>query len=77
MKVALHLKDHPDVAWVRYPGLPDDPQYKKTQKYLKGSGEFAEVFPQLVSQVFNTHSSLCLPTPIPFRRSNGCVRYQI
>ena len=25
MKVARHLENHPDVAWVRYPGLPSDP----------------------------------------------------
>lgn len=44
MKVALHLKSHPKVAWVRYPGLPDDPQYKKAQKYLKGTGGPMVVF---------------------------------
>mmetsp|Transcript_36711 Transcript_36711/g.66039 ORF Transcript_36711/g.66039 Transcript_36711/m.66039 type:complete len:446 (+) Transcript_36711:104-1441(+) len=44
MKAALHLKDHPDVAWVRYPGLPEDPQYEKAQKYLKGSGGPMVVF---------------------------------
>jgi len=38
LKVALHLKDHPGVAWVRYPGLPEDPQYEKAQKYLRGTG---------------------------------------
>ena len=30
----------PDVAWVRYPGLPSDPQHHKSQKYLKGTGEY-------------------------------------
>ena len=44
MKVALHLKSHPKVAWVRYPGLPDDPQYEKSQKYLKGTGGPMVVF---------------------------------
>ena len=44
MKVALHLKDHPSVAWVRYPGLPDDPQHAKAQKYLKGTGGPMVVF---------------------------------
>jgi O-acetylhomoserine (thiol)-lyase len=44
MKVALHMKDHPNVAWVRYPGLPDDPQYEKAQKYLKGTGGPMVVF---------------------------------
>jgi O-acetylhomoserine (thiol)-lyase len=33
--VAAHLKDHPDVAWVRYPGLPDDPANPVARKYLK------------------------------------------
>lgn len=39
LKVARHLDTHPDVAWVRYPGLPSDPQYEKAQKYLKGTGK--------------------------------------
>ena len=38
MKTALYLRDHPHVSWVRYPGLPEDPQYEKAQKYLKGTG---------------------------------------
>ena len=25
LKVAYHLKSHPKIEWVRYPGLPDDP----------------------------------------------------
>mmetsp|Transcript_24748 Transcript_24748/g.51786 ORF Transcript_24748/g.51786 Transcript_24748/m.51786 type:complete len:446 (+) Transcript_24748:143-1480(+) len=44
MAVALHLKDHPSVAWVRYPGLPEDPQYEKAQKYLSGKGGSVVVF---------------------------------
>jgi O-acetylhomoserine (thiol)-lyase len=44
LKVALHLKDHPGVAWVRYPGLPEDPQYDKAQKYLRGTGGPMVVF---------------------------------
>ncbi|KAL7511113.1 hypothetical protein ACHAXN_008811 [Cyclotella atomus] len=44
LKVARHLEAHPDVAWVRYPGLPSDPQYKKAQKYLKGTGGPMVVF---------------------------------
>jgi O-acetylhomoserine (thiol)-lyase len=35
MQVAKHLKDHPHVAWVRYPGLEDDPTYPTAMKYLK------------------------------------------
>lgn len=44
MKTALHLKDHPLVSWVRYPGLPDDPQHEKSKKYLKGKGGAMVVF---------------------------------
>lgn len=43
-KVAEYLKKHPKVAWVRYPGLKDDPQYKKQLKYLKGKGGPLVVF---------------------------------
>lgn len=32
--VAEFLSDHPKVAWVRYCGLPDDPNYDLAQKYL-------------------------------------------
>lgn len=35
MKVAEHLKRHPKIAWVRYPGLPDDPTHDLAAKYLK------------------------------------------
>lgn len=35
LAVANHLKKHPKVVWVRYPGLPDDPTYKTASKYLK------------------------------------------
>ncbi|MFZ2399673.1 MAG: O-acetylhomoserine aminocarboxypropyltransferase/cysteine synthase family protein [Smithella sp.] len=35
LAVAQHLKKHPKVSWVRYPGLPDDPTYKTASKYLK------------------------------------------
>lgn len=44
MKVAKHLQSHPKVGWVRYPGLPDDLQYAKAQKYLKGRGGAMVVF---------------------------------
>jgi O-acetylhomoserine (thiol)-lyase len=32
--VAEHLKRHPKVAWVRYPGLKDDPTHDRAAKYL-------------------------------------------
>jgi len=34
-KVAEYLVNHPDVAWVRYPGLKDDPHHELATKYLK------------------------------------------
>lgn len=34
LKVAEFLKNHPKVAWVRYPGLPGDPSYDLAKKYL-------------------------------------------
>lgn len=44
LAVAKHLKDHPDVEWVRFPGLEDDPEYAKNQKYLRGKGGSVVVF---------------------------------
>jgi len=39
LEVAKWLKTHPKVAWVSYPGLPDDPNHALQQKYSpKGSG---------------------------------------
>ena len=35
LKVAGYLKSHPKVAWVRYPGLEDDPTHPVAKKYLK------------------------------------------
>jgi O-acetylhomoserine (thiol)-lyase len=35
LKVAEYLKKHSNVAWVRYPGLKDDPSYKAASRYLK------------------------------------------
>ena len=34
-EIARFLKEHPQVEWVRYPGLPDDPTYPVASKYLK------------------------------------------
>jgi O-acetylhomoserine (thiol)-lyase len=34
LEVARFLKSHPRVAWVTYPGLPDDPNYRLAAKYL-------------------------------------------
>lgn len=44
LAVAKHLKSHPGVSWVRYPGLPDSPEYAKNQKYLRGKGGAMVVF---------------------------------
>ncbi len=44
LAVAQHLKAHPQVEWVRYPGLPDDPEYARNLKYLKGKGGSMVVF---------------------------------
>lgn len=35
LKVAEHLAQHPEVAWVRYPGLKTDPSYPAASKDLK------------------------------------------
>jgi O-acetylhomoserine (thiol)-lyase len=36
LAVAQYLKTHPKVAWVNYPGLPDNPNHELTKKYLTG-----------------------------------------
>lgn len=33
--VARFLREHPGVAWVRYPGLPEDPSHRVAVKYMK------------------------------------------
>ena len=39
LKVAQYLSSHPQIAWVRYPGLENDPAYPLAKKYLpKGCG---------------------------------------
>lgn len=43
-KVALFLKDHPKVEWVRFPGLKEDPEYEKNVKYFGGKGGSLVVF---------------------------------
>ena len=35
LKVAQWLQNHPQVAWVSYPGLEDDPYHEAARKYLK------------------------------------------
>ena len=36
LKVAQFLKDHPQVAWVKYAGLPDHPEHALAQRYCSG-----------------------------------------
>ncbi|MGQ9888341.1 MAG: O-acetylhomoserine aminocarboxypropyltransferase/cysteine synthase family protein [Aggregatilineales bacterium] len=39
LAVARYLREHPAVAWVNYPGLPDHPSHARAQQYLpKGAG---------------------------------------
>ncbi len=35
LKIARYLKSHSQTAWVRYPGLEDDPTHTVAKKYLK------------------------------------------
>jgi O-acetylhomoserine (thiol)-lyase len=35
--VAEYLRDHDEVAWVKYAGLPDHPEHKLAKKYMKGT----------------------------------------
>ena len=35
LKIAQHLQQHPEVAWVRYPGLKNDPSYPLASRDLK------------------------------------------
>lgn len=35
IKAAMYLKSHKNVAWVRYPGLEEDPSYETAKKYMK------------------------------------------
>ncbi|MBM3881430.1 MAG: O-acetylhomoserine aminocarboxypropyltransferase/cysteine synthase [Verrucomicrobia bacterium] len=42
--IAQHLRRHPQVEWLRYPGLEDDPMYALSQRYLRGLGGSMVVF---------------------------------
>ena len=44
LDVAQHLKAHKLVEWVRFPGLPDDPEYARNVTYLRGKGGSMVVF---------------------------------
>lgn len=36
LKVAQYLKQHPQVSWVKYAGLPDHPEHALAQRYMGG-----------------------------------------
>ncbi len=44
LAAAKHLQSHPAVEWVRFPGLPGDPQQAANAKYLRGKGGSMVVF---------------------------------
>ncbi|MDQ8187830.1 O-acetylhomoserine aminocarboxypropyltransferase/cysteine synthase [Pelagicoccus sp. SDUM812002] len=44
LAVAKHLQASDAVEWVKYPGLEDNPNYAKAQKYLDGKGGSMVVF---------------------------------
>lgn len=44
LAVARHLQSHAAIEWVRFPGLEDDPEFEKNQKYLQGKGGPMVVF---------------------------------
>jgi O-acetylhomoserine (thiol)-lyase len=44
LKIAEYLQGHDAVESVRFPGLPNDPEYDRSQKYLKGKGGGMVVF---------------------------------
>ena len=71
-KVAEFLVNHPDVAWVKFPGLPGDSQHEKALKYLpngssgvlclglKGGRDFDNRFMDALRLVtIETHVAAC------------------
>lgn len=44
LTVAQSLQADERVEWVRFPGLPEDPEFEKNQKYLDGKGGSMVVF---------------------------------
>jgi O-acetylhomoserine (thiol)-lyase len=37
-KIAAFLENHPNIDWVRYPGLKSSPDYERAQKYIPKAG---------------------------------------
>jgi O-acetylhomoserine (thiol)-lyase len=44
LAVARWLQERSQVTWVRFPGLPSDPEFQRNQKYLRGKGGSIVVF---------------------------------
>jgi len=44
LRVAQHLKTHPQVSWVNYAGLPEHPDHALAQKYLGGKASGVMTF---------------------------------
>jgi len=44
LRIAQHLKTHPQVSWVTYAGLPEHPDHAQTQKYLGGKASGVMTF---------------------------------
>lgn len=44
LSVAKHLKSHPSVEWVKFPGLEDDADYERNKKYQSGKGGSVVIF---------------------------------
>ena len=72
LKVAKYLENHPDVAWIRYPELENDPEHARQQKYMpngscgvmafavKGDRTFANRFMDSLKLVtIETHVADC------------------
>ncbi|MFZ4462707.1 MAG: trans-sulfuration enzyme family protein [Bacteroidales bacterium] len=38
MKIAIFLQSHPEVEWIKYPGLTSHPQYELAKNQMKGFG---------------------------------------
>ena len=72
LKIAKYLEQHPDVAWIRYPELTNDPEHGRQQKYMpngtcgvmafavKGDRAFAHQFMDSLKLVtIETHVAEC------------------
>jgi O-acetylhomoserine (thiol)-lyase len=44
LAVARFLKSHPQVTWLRFPGLEEDPMFELNRRYLRGKGGAMVIF---------------------------------